>query len=269
MRKYLLILPVVQIFIGCKKQTDTPSPSTSPLLKDIVEEHWPSPYYHFEYDASNRISLMSFASDFNKYTVAYAEDRITDMKNTSVENRDRLQYIYNAEGRVDLIKYFDSTGNVYKTVDLFYDGSKLTRLYHSRRTAAGFVPEKAITMTYYADSNLMDITYDLLPFDAVPGGTSSIHFEQYDNRINVDGFSLLKDELFNHQHLFLLPCVQLQKNNPRKETRTGDGVNYTTDYTYTYNDKNAPLTKKGSRFILNTGLAGQRFETSSTFSYYQ
>jgi len=270
MRNYLLVLAASGLFIGCKKQPETPPPPPAPLvlLKNVVEDRWPSPYYHFEYDASNKVSLMSFASDYNRYDVVYSGDRITQMRNNVMENRDRLQYSYNNEGKVDLIKYVDSTGIVYKTVDLFYDGPRLVKLDHARRSAAGFVPEKTITMSYNIDGNLMDITYHFLPFDGIPGGTSTNHFEQYDNKINVDGFSLVKDEGFNHQHFFLLPGVQLQKNNPGKETRTGDGVNYTVDYTYTYNDKNAPLTRKGSLVILNTNLAGQRSEINSTFSYY-
>jgi hypothetical protein len=46
-------------------------------------------------------------------------------------------------------------------------------------------------------------------------------------------------------HLVLLPGVQLQKNNPRKETLTGNTGNYTVNYTYTYNDKDLPLFKTG------------------------
>jgi hypothetical protein len=272
MARYLLLLGAVEIFVACKKQRETitsPPHSVSPvLLKDIVEEHWPSPYYHFEYDRSNRVSLVSFASDYNRYDVAYDGDKISEMRNNVTGNKDRLQYSYNSEGKVEFVKYVDSTDVVYKTVDLFYDGPRLVRLDHARRTAAGFVPEKTITMSYDAGSNLIDITYHFLPFDGVPGGTSTIHFDQYDNKINVDGVSLIKDELFNRQHVFLLPGVQLQKNNPGKETRTGDGVNYTVDYTYTYNDKNAPLKRKGIRVILNTSLAGQQSEINSTFSYY-
>lgn len=272
MRQYLLLIVVLELFIACRKREimpPQPPPTPAVLVSDIVLERWPSPYYHFEYDSSKKVSLISFASDYNRYDVVYSGDRISEMRNNATENRDRLQYSYNGEGKVDLIKYIDSTGIVYKTVDLFYDGSRLVKLEHARRTAAGFVSEKTITMSYYADGNLMDITYQFVPLEGLPGGSSTNHFEQYDNKINVDAFSLMKDEGFNHQHLFLLPGVQLQKNNPGKETRTGDGVNYTVDYTYTYNDKNTPLTRKGILLILNTALAGQRSESNSAFSYYQ
>ena len=269
MRRFLFILVVLETFVACKKPMENPPPTTSDvLLKDIVEDQWPAPYYHFEYDATSRVSLMSFASDYNRYTVTYSGDRINEIRNNVIENKDRFQYFYNSEGKIELIKYLDSTGTVYKTITLIYDGPRLVKLDHARRTAAGFVPEKTIAMSYYADGNLMDITSNFLPFEGVPGGMGTTHFEQYDNKINVEGFSLIKDELFNHQHLFLLPGVQLQKNNPRKEARTGDGINYTVDYTYTYNDKNAPLTKTGNRLITNSGLAGQRFVSNSSFSYY-
>jgi hypothetical protein len=41
-------------------------------------------------------------------------------------------------------------------------------------------------------------------------------FEQYDNKVNVDGFSLIHDDFFDH--LVLLPGVQLQKGNPGRQT---------------------------------------------------
>ena len=270
-RKYLLLLlfaPV--IFISCKKHNDVPVPEPAPatiLIKDIVEERLPSPYYHFEYDSSNKVSFVSFASDFTRYDVLYNGGRISELRNNILVNKDRLQYVYNNAGKVELIKYADSTGAVYKTVDLFYDGPRLIKLDRAKRSASGFVFEKTITMSYYADGNLMDITYHFLPFDGQPETAYTTHFEQYDNKLNVDGFGLLHDEFFDH--LFLLPGVQLQKNNPAKETRTGDGVNYSVDYTYTYNSKNAPLSKTGDVVISNGTQAGQHFQINATFSYYQ
>src|SRR5262245_15382142 len=177
MFKYVLILIVCEIFIACKKDGENRPPQTSNImLKDVVEELWPAPYYHFEYDDSGRVSLLSFASEYNKYTVMYTGNRVTEMRNTVSENKDRLRYTYNGEGKVELIEYFDSTGFVYKTVDLSDDGWRLVTLTHSRRSASGFVPEKTISMSYYDDGNVMDITNHLFPFDAVPGGTVVTHF---------------------------------------------------------------------------------------------
>jgi len=270
MRQSLLLLVVVAL-ISCHKQRDitfTPPPPPVPeiLLKDVVESHLPSPYYHFEYDASKKVSFVSFASDFSRYDVLYAGGRISEMRNNILVNKDRLLYTYNAAGQVEFIRYADSTGVVYKTVDLFYNGPKLVRLDRARRVNSGFVYEKTTTMSYYADGNLKDITYHFLPFENQTDVTYTLHYEQYDNKINVDGFGLLHQEFFDH--LFLLPAVQLQKNNPGKESLTGDGENYTVNYTYTYNDKNAPLTKTGDLLFLTGTHAGQHFEVSSTFTYY-
>jgi hypothetical protein len=273
MRRYLLLLVVLQVLIACRKHRDLipppppPPAATAVLVKDIVLDHLPSPYYHFEYDASKKVSFVSFASDFTRYDVVYSDERISEMRNNILVNKDRLQYVYNSAGKVELIKYADSTGVVYKTVDLFYDGPRLVGLNRARRIAAGFVFEKTITMSYYGDGNLKDITYHFPPFEGQTEVTYTTHFEQYDDKMNVDGFGLIHDEFFDH--LFLLPGVQLQKNNPGKETRTGDGVNYAVDYTYTYNDKNAPLTRTGDFVYLNGTMTGQHFQLNSTFSYYQ
>jgi hypothetical protein len=92
------------------------------------------------------------------------------------------------------------------------------------------------------------------------------HFEQYDNGINIDGFSLLHTEFFDH--LILLPGVQLQKGNPARVTRTGDGLNFQVDYAYTYDDRDRPLAKRGDLILLNGPDAGRRFQLQSVFTYY-
>ena len=59
-----------------------------------------------------------------------------------------------------------------------------------------------------------------------------------------------------------------QKGNPARVTRTGDGLNYVVDYTYTYDDKKRPLAKTGDVTFTNGPTAGQKFQTLSVFSYY-
>jgi hypothetical protein len=264
---WLLIL-----LIACKKEkqiSSSPSPIAQPpvvLLKEITIPNLPSPYYHFEYDNTGKVSFASFASDFFRYDVFYAGGRISKMKNNILVNKDELQYFYNSAGKIEGINYTDSTGVVYARMDLFYQGDKLIKLDRVRRSGTGFVYEKSTTMSYYDDGNLMDLTVHYLPFNGQTEATFTSHFEQYDKKINVDGFSLIKgDEFFDH--LFLLPGVQLQKNNPGKETRTGDGVNYTVNYTYTYNE-DFPINKKGNLVVTNGQNPGQIFETNSFFSYY-
>lgn len=265
----LLLLLVTTVLFSCKKETATPPPVPPVpliLLKDIVIPNLPSPYYHFEYDAAGKPIFASFASGFFMYDIAYSGDRISEMKNNIIVNKDRLQYFYDNAGNVNAIRYADSNGIVYKRIDLTYDGQKLIKLKREMKSGAGFIIDKTMTMSYYADGNLMDLTYHFSAINGQPEHTYTDRFEQYDNKINVDGFSLLHHEFFDH--LVFLPGVQLQKNNPGKETRTGEAWNYTVDYTYTYNDRNLPLTKKGDMLVLTGTDAGKRFGLSSFFSYY-
>ena len=271
--QYLLLLLITTVFLGCKKQklvSNTPMPPDpqppAVLLKEIVIPNLPSPYYHFEYDGEGKAVFASFASELTRYNIFYDGSRIREMRNNILVNKDRVQYVYNGAGNVELIHFSDSTGSVYALADLFYNDGKLVKLDRAKKTAGGFVQDKTITMSYYADGNLSNITYHYYPFSGQPENIFTIHFEQYDNKINVDGFDLLHNEFF--EHLFLLPGITIQKNNPGKETRTGDGVNYTVDFTYTYNDKNAPLNKRGNFVYTNGTNAGQTFQTNSFYSYY-
>jgi hypothetical protein len=268
--RYLLIVTIVIVFAECKKekQINYPSASTPPaaLLKEIVIPHLPSPYYHFEYDATGNPNFASFASDFTRYNIIYDAGRIHEMRNDILVNKDRLQYSYDSNGNITSVDYADSTGAVYTKVDLFYSNSKLIKLERARKSGADFVLDKRSTMSYYEDGNLKDITYHYLPFNGQTEAFYTSHFEWYDNKPNPDWFDLIHNEFFDH--FFLLPGVQLQKNNPGREIRTGDGTNYTVDYIYNYNEKNFPLNKKGSLLITNGPDAGKRFETNSFYSYY-
>jgi len=272
-RRYLLFVLATFVLVSCKKEKyispviPPPDPViTKVFLRDVVIPRLPSPYYHFEYDATGKISFVSFASDLTRYDVVYNGDRISEMKNNIIVNKDRLQYSYDNAGRVGTIAYTDSTGLVYTRLNLSYDGKKLIKMDRERKSGGGFTMDRTLAMSYYPDGNLLELSYHYLPFNGQPETIFADRFEQYDNKINVDGFGLLHNEFFDH--LVLLPEVQLQKNNPGKESRIGDAENYIVNYTYTYNEKDLPLTKKGNLIILTGNNAGQQFETNSIFSYY-
>jgi len=269
-----LLLPIItlSILVSCKKETaiittDPPPPAVA-LLKDIVVSHLPSPYYHFEYSTTGRIVFASFASDFTRYEFVYQGDRLTEMRNNILVNKDRLEYNYDNAGRVQFIQYKDSTGEFFAESFFSYDGSKLVKVerFHKRQ-GPGTVTDRVMTLTYDANGNLYELT-DHRPAtdDGQVESTTVDRFEQYDDKVNVDAFSLLHPDFF--EHLYLLPVVQLQKNNPGKETRTGDGINYQVDYTYTYSAKNVPLTKTGDAVFTNGNDVGKRFQTSTVYSYY-
>jgi hypothetical protein len=247
--------------------TSPTPPGTSVFLKDIVELRLPAPYYHFTYDPAGRIATASFAAGIRAYGVAYDGDRIAELRNDAVGNRARLAYGYDGAGRVGTVSYTDDTGTVYARVRLAYAGGRLTGLERERLLYVAFVVERSMAFSYDAEGNVVDIV-DRRP--AIAGqqdaSTATLHFEDYDDGINVDGFELIHDEFFDH--LVLLPDVRLQSGNPRRMTRTGDGVNYEVAYTYTYDDAGRPREKNGVLTYTNGPDAGRQFATQSLFTYY-
>jgi hypothetical protein len=268
--QHLLLLMIALLWFGCKKEkrsaNQPPPPAPAALLKDMVVSSLPAPYYHFEYDSAGKPKFVSFASEFTRYDIAYDGNRISSMNNNILVNKDRLQYFYDNEGRVFLISYADSTGEVFAQSFFTYDGQKLVKAERFHKVPGGFIIDRTMTMQYNEEDNLLELTDHRPPVDGQIESTTVDSFEQYDNKINVDGFGRLHPDF--SEHLFLLPGVQLQKNNPGKETRTGDGTNYEVYYTYTYSDQNVLLTKTGQLTITNGAGAGQMLQTNSTYSYY-
>src|SRR3954454_5125555 len=56
---------------GTPATAPEPDPRPAVLLKDIVIPRLPSPYYHFAYDPTGRMTNASFASDLTSYTLSY------------------------------------------------------------------------------------------------------------------------------------------------------------------------------------------------------
>ena len=242
-----------------------PPPPSGVFLKDVIIPNLPSPYYHFEYDAAGRVLGASFASGVRNYNLTYDGGRLTEMKNAG--NQDRLDYVYDNAGRVSLVKYTDVDGVVFTTLFFTYDGQQLTKIERDRRVTGGFIIDKTMTFSYYPDGNVFEITEHHPAIDGVqPDATFTDRYEQYDNGLNVDGFSLIHTEFFDH--LVLLPGVQLQKNNPARVTRTGDAENYVVNYTYYFDGSNRPLDKVGDLLFTTGPHTGEHFGTASQFSYY-
>jgi hypothetical protein len=244
-----------------------PPPAAGVRLKDIVVPNLPAPYYHFAYDAAGRIDSVSFASELTRYQVAYlADGRIKELRNNILVNHDRIVYAYDATGHVVGVRYVDATGATYTIVIYSYEGDRLTGVERSHRDGNGFLIDKTMSLTYDADGNLFELAVHR---PAIAGFQDDVtyvdRFEQYDRGRNVDAFGLLHDEFFDH--LVLLPDVQLQKGNPGRQTRTGDGQNFTVDFTYAY-DGDRPLSKSGVLTYTNGANVGRQFQIRSEFSYY-
>jgi hypothetical protein len=244
-----------------------PPPPASVRLKDIVIPHLPSPYYHFDYDGQGMVSSVSFASGLTTYDVTYSGGRIGEMRNNTIANHDRLVYVYDDAGRVAAIRETDENGVVFIALFFTYAGDKLTQLERDRRVTGGFIIDKTLSFSYDADGNLLELTDHRPAIDGVQLETTvKDRFEQYDNGINVDAFSLIHNDFFDH--LVLLPTAQLQKSNPRRVTRTGDAENYTVDYNYFYDGLNRPREAIGDLAFTTGPSAGQHFQVASVFSYY-
>ncbi len=267
-RSTIIALVAFAATLACARDgVTTPNPAPpAALLKDVVIASLPSPYFHFDYDASGRVSAASYASGFWNYHVAYDDGRISEMTNSIPVNHDRLEYVYDDAGRVSTIKYADSSGVVYTVLFFTYDGQKLIGVERDRRVDAGFIIDKRTSLSYTADGNLLELTQHYPAIDAQPASTTVDRFEQYDDKMNVDDFSLLHTEYSDH--VFLLPGVRLQHGNPGRVTRTGDGINYAVVYSYVFDGRGRPLTKLGDGTISNGDGAGQRFQLRTEFSYY-
>jgi hypothetical protein len=246
--------------------TAGPGQGAAVLLKDVAVAHLPSPYYHFEYKPDGRIARVSFASDLLIYDVLYQDGRVTELRSNTLGNMDRLQYVYDPAGRVETVNYVDPTGTVFARVRLTYDGDRLSKLDRERKRDAGFTIEKSMSFSYYADGNLEEIVDHRPAINGQAATTTVDRFEQYDHNVNVDGFSLIHNDFFDH--VVLLPDVQLQKGNPARETFTGGGTDYHFDYRYTYDEHERPLTKGGTATILTGPDAGRTIPLSTVFSYY-
>jgi hypothetical protein len=273
MKRQLLpaIVFTMTISIACHKdpvsQPEPPITSTVLKLKDINDRNLPSPFYHFEYDAAGNITLVGFQSGLRIYKVNYNGKNIESMEDTTdPTNKVRLEYVYN-NGELLAVKVYDKNGIVVRhCIFSFSPSQQLQQMdWDVADGSIGFYLEETLTFSYYPDGNLMEMVTHNYPVGSEPGFTYSDRFENYDDKPNAGGFTLLHT---NPHDLVLLPGLKFQINNPRRNIHTGDGINYDVQYNYTYDSKKRPTVKTGDLNVTNGSNAGQHFETQSTFSYY-
>lgn len=271
-----LIALVVSAAVACSADITTgtavpPQPTPTVLLKEITVGNLPLAFYEFSYDAAGRVVTASFAG-FRFYQVSYDGNRITQLANNVPGNHDRVIYLYDDAGRVASVRYVDSSGVTIGHVFFTYYRQQLASLVRDKGVAGGFVVDKEMLFIYDDNGNLLELDQHR---PAISGGqqevTQSFRFDDYDNRINTDGFTLIHNDFFDH--LVLLPGVQLQKGNARHltiATRADDGSFITLEviYTYAYDGAGRPVAKFGDVTVLNGPNAGQRTQMSSFFSYY-
>ena len=276
MKKFLGFLAFVVFLTACKKDKiliveplpSPPADTQKVLLKDVVIRNLPSPYYHFEYNDSGYITHTSVESGARLYDLSYNNRLLKQIKNNHPINKDRIEYNYE-NGQVVYIKIIDENGIVIKRAFLDYSSTgKLTNIeWELRQGSNSYAAYRLLTFTYFPDGNLQEMVNKTY---AIPGvqelSVRSDKFSNYDNKVNVDGFTWLHQL---NEHLILLPRAILQINNPGKVSHTGDGLNYDIQYSYTYDGKGRPITRTGDILLTSGPNQGQHFESLYTFSYYE
>jgi hypothetical protein len=274
MKKSFITLIIVLLAVsGCKKndnstppQTPPPSPDDSKtvLLKEVVAQSLPNPYFHFTYNDNKFVTRINFASGFTIYNVEYENKRVKRMIN--IQNNNRIEYSYTNNNVSEINEFSGQTGNKIFSYKISYSSSQqLSKVlwFEFSNGTTGNLFKKAM-LSYQSDGNLSKIEY----YYKISGNQLTLEktdlFSDYDNKTNVDDFYLMKD--FFDTYLFL-PQVKLQKNNPLKLQIIGAQNDYDITYTYNYNN-NLPVKKTGlMRQTRGTGT-GQSLQIINSFNYY-
>ena len=259
--------------LSCRKEHPEPKPVPEPvkkvLLKDITIPSLPSPYYHFAYNADSTVAKASFADSFTNYEVSYANNRIAEMRNTTLGNHDTLRYVYDQTGKPTTINIFNRSNGMNRHVFFYYNVNQVKEIDWDKQDGKnGFVITRTLKFDYYPDGNVKTQSEHRPDLDGSPGANTTTLFEQYDDKINVDDFSLIHAGFSDH--LILLQGFRIRKNNAGKETFTQDGDlnNNITTNTYTYNSDGTPSAKKQHLLFTAGPLVGRTFETSTGYTYY-
>ena len=270
--RFLTVVALVSIFTSCNKEKPTVPDNTTDRvairLMDMNWQHLPSPYYHFDYSNSGFITNASYSSFSLSYDVYYTGNRIRETKSLFGAQKDRIQYTYD-QNLVSVIKFLNEDGIIYKRCFLTYNGSRQINSmeWELKIENLGYAAHRTVDFSYYPDGNLEELWDQRHAIAGIQTASLIVdRFENYDQNKNVDGFSLLHRP---DEHLVLLPSVILQKNNPGKNIRSGDGLHYEISYTYQYNSSQAPVSKKGDMLFVSGPDAGTHFETNVGFTYYE
>lgn len=260
--------------VSCKKEeTQHPAPPEPSqfiqkiMLKDIIVPRLPSPYYHFEYGSDSLVSKAAFASGYYMYDVLYSGGRIREMRNNIIVNHDTLRYFYDNSGKVSEVDFIDQNSILNRHVIFNYSAAKVSQITWDHKVSGDqFVPYRILTFAYHANGNLKTMNDFRPAADGVEAIDFTTHYDDYDDMINVDDFTLIHDGI--HDHFLLLPELHLQKNNARMEWVTGVAEEYAVSYKYSYNADHAPVLKSGELIFTSGNNAGEKFNVSTSYSYY-
>lgn len=270
MKQILLLVIFASTIAGCKKKHNNPEPNfpvddvRTVLLKDVITQSLPEPYFHFTYDSQRYVQQIDFASGFHLYNIAYENKRVKKITNT--RNGFTLVYSYNNQLVTEINEFSAPTPDKRFSYQFSYNkDNQLVQLLwlEFSNSSSGNLFRKA-TFTYYPDGNLAGLTR----YSNTAAGMSLIAretFYNYDDKTNVDDFYLLKGGFL--ENLLFLPQVKLQKNNPRNRQIISVENDY--EITYVYQYQNALPTVKTATILQTRGTdAGRSIQTIDQFTYY-
>jgi hypothetical protein len=272
---HLLLVFILSALFSCRKERHPTDPPANPQsfvalkLKDINIGSLPSPYYHFEYRDDKYISSFDFSNGLI-YDMTYTGDNLTLMKNnTAGTTKDSVKYSY-TDNKLTQITVTADVGFTYRRAFLtYYPSGQLQKLeWELKPGNEPFAKEQSFTFTYYPDGNVKEILQQYFAVGMLPEASFTDKYENYDNKINVDGFTLAEPSRIKIP--ILIPGITLQVNNAGRIVRTGGAaVTYEVNYTYTYDGTGRPLVKTGD-FVNTSGPdSGQHYQLQTTYSYYK
>lgn len=271
MKQLLLLTAIALTMAGCSKKENQPTPvspavvtdANTVLLKEVVSQSLPNPYFHFTYDSLHHVKQINFASGFSIYNVEYANKQVSKM--TNIKNGNRLIYSYSNNQVSEINEFSGLIGAKIFSYRFTYNNSQqLTSVQWLDYFAdSSGNPFKKVILSYYTDGNLESIDQ----YSTTDGQFTwevKKKFSNYDTKTNVDDFYLLED--FFDSHLFL-PQVKLQKNNPQQQQLIFEQNEFSITYSYSYNG-DLPLTKNGLMQQTRGNGHGQTKQIATRFNYY-
>jgi hypothetical protein len=266
--KQFFLMAVISLAVAASGKKDDHSQrpvddARTVLLKEVISQTLPNPYFHFAYDSLHYVKQINFAAGFSVYNVEYENRRVKKMINTTTGNF--LLYSYRNKQVAEINEFSALTGDKIFSYRFAYNNSnQLTQVlwFDFSNGSAGNLFKKS-ELTYLPDGNLSIIDHFSISAGQVTW-VKTIQFSQYDDKTNVDDFYLLGD--FFDSFLFL-PQVKLQKNNPGKQLITAPEGDCEIVYTYCY-ENNLPVEKTSVLLEREEDGNGVPVKTASLFSYY-
>jgi hypothetical protein len=255
---------------SCRKEDDQgqapPPPKVGqPLLKEIIIQNLPSPYFRFDYNSDSSAKEISFASGLSTWLVEYDNRKIKSL--TNVKQPSKLFYFYSGSNVTRIRTDNVLSGKTEWANHFQYDNfNRLTKIttYQYATNGIDSVKYRETKFNYNKEFNLTGYELSGRRDDGSFVLFTTASYTNYDTGNNVDEFVIYKQ--FFEDFLYL-PNVKLQLNNPRK-LYLKNGVNeYQVEYTYQYNNEN-PRTKRTKITQTKGSQAGTTTESLTQYFYF-